>query len=175
MNFYFHMISEWFHTHTWLMLQDAVTGLLPASNLNDHAWVRDNLYSIMAVWGLSMAYKKNADLDEDRAKTYELEQVRHCFVEVIFMVLYEAHFLLGMFFLASFLFCNVFLIHIFLMFIFLTYFSVFILCQVCIHIFCPRSYFLFSDFHSLSFPLQYCSLHLVHHFSMIFRCIDCEV
>lgn len=29
----------------------------------------------MAVWALSMAYKKNADLDEDRAKTYELEQV----------------------------------------------------------------------------------------------------
>ena len=29
----------------------------------------------MAVWGLSMAYKKIADADEDRAKTYELEQV----------------------------------------------------------------------------------------------------
>lgn len=28
----------------------------------------------MAVWALSMAYKKNADFDEDRAKTYELEQ-----------------------------------------------------------------------------------------------------
>ncbi len=29
----------------------------------------------MSVWALSMAYKKNADMDEDRAKTYELEQV----------------------------------------------------------------------------------------------------
>lgn len=38
------------------------------------AWVRDNVYSILAVWALSMAYKKNTDLDEDRAKTYELEQ-----------------------------------------------------------------------------------------------------
>lgn len=55
-----------------------MTGLLPASSDNEHAWVRDNLYSILAVWGLAMAYKKNADLDEDRAKTYELEQVIIC-------------------------------------------------------------------------------------------------
>ncbi|XP_076064896.1 putative phosphorylase b kinase regulatory subunit alpha isoform X4 [Oratosquilla oratoria] len=59
---------------TILKYQNPVTGLLPASPENHHAWVRDNLYSILAVWGLSMAYKKNADLDEDRAKTYELEQ-----------------------------------------------------------------------------------------------------
>lgn len=48
--------------------------MLPLNTSNDHAWVRDNLYSILAVWALSMAYKKNTDLDEDRAKTYELEQ-----------------------------------------------------------------------------------------------------
>ncbi|GLV35729.1 uncharacterized protein CBL_01120 [Carabus blaptoides fortunei] len=36
--------------------QNPVTGLFPA------------------IWGLSMAYKKMADQDEDRAKTYELEQ-----------------------------------------------------------------------------------------------------
>ncbi|XP_015440099.1 PREDICTED: probable phosphorylase b kinase regulatory subunit alpha [Dufourea novaeangliae] len=54
--------------------QNAVTGLFPASPENDHAWVRDNVYCILAVWGLSMAYKKIADADEDRAKTYELEQ-----------------------------------------------------------------------------------------------------
>ncbi|RWS17764.1 hypothetical protein B4U79_14260 [Dinothrombium tinctorium] len=54
--------------------QNAVTGLMPSSANSDHAWVRDNLYSILAVWSLSMAYKKNTDLDEDRAKTYELEQ-----------------------------------------------------------------------------------------------------
>ena len=58
----------------WLQ-QDPVTGLLPASPTNRHAWIRDNVYSIMSVWGLAMAYKKNADMDEDRAKTYELEQV----------------------------------------------------------------------------------------------------
>nr|XP_034174903.1 probable phosphorylase b kinase regulatory subunit alpha isoform X2 [Osmia lignaria] len=54
--------------------QNAVTGLFPASPDNDHAWIRDNIYCILAVWGLSMAYKKIADADEDRAKTYELEQ-----------------------------------------------------------------------------------------------------
>lgn len=32
------------------------------------------MYCILAVWGLSMAYKKIADQDEDRAKAYELEQ-----------------------------------------------------------------------------------------------------
>ncbi|ODN06538.1 putative phosphorylase b kinase regulatory subunit alpha [Orchesella cincta] len=60
---------------TILCYQDPVTGLLPASPTDKHAWIRDNIYSIMSVWGLSMAYKKNADMDEDRAKTYELEQV----------------------------------------------------------------------------------------------------
>lgn len=54
--------------------QDPVTGLIPSHKQGDHAWVRDNVYSILAVWALSMAYRKNADLDEDRAKTYELEQ-----------------------------------------------------------------------------------------------------
>ena len=38
--------------------------------------MRDNIYSILAVWGLGMAYRKNADRDEDKAKAYELEQVR---------------------------------------------------------------------------------------------------
>uniref|UniRef100_A0A1B6E1M5 Phosphorylase b kinase regulatory subunit n=1 Tax=Clastoptera arizonana TaxID=38151 RepID=A0A1B6E1M5_9HEMI len=54
--------------------QNPVTGLFPASQDNEHAWIRDNIYCILAVWGLSMAYKKMADADEDRAKTYELEQ-----------------------------------------------------------------------------------------------------
>lgn len=29
----------------------------------------------MSVWALSLAYRKNADRDEDKAKAYELEQV----------------------------------------------------------------------------------------------------
>ncbi len=52
-----------------------MTGLLPASEQQKDAWVRDNVYSILAVWGLGMAYRKNADRDEDKAKAYELEQV----------------------------------------------------------------------------------------------------
>ena len=55
--------------------QNPVTGLFPASIHNNHAWVRDNVYSVVAVWGLSLAYRKTADLDEDLAKAYELEQV----------------------------------------------------------------------------------------------------
>ena len=58
----------------FLITQNPVTGLLPASAINDHAWIRDNVYSILAVWALSMAYKKYTDMDEDKAKTYELEQ-----------------------------------------------------------------------------------------------------
>ncbi|XP_047661528.1 phosphorylase b kinase regulatory subunit alpha, liver isoform isoform X3 [Tachysurus fulvidraco] len=59
---------------TILCYQNPVTGLLPASAQQKDAWVRDNVYSILAVWGLGMAYRKNADRDEDKAKAYELEQ-----------------------------------------------------------------------------------------------------
>jgi phosphorylase kinase alpha/beta subunit len=69
------------------LFQDPVTGLLPPRikwNSEDHysgkhpkhAWVRDNVYSILAVWALALAYRKNADMDEDRAKAYELTQVK---------------------------------------------------------------------------------------------------
>uniref|UniRef100_A0A8C7KT73 Phosphorylase b kinase regulatory subunit n=1 Tax=Oncorhynchus kisutch TaxID=8019 RepID=A0A8C7KT73_ONCKI len=54
--------------------QDPVTGLLPGDPENHHAWVRDNVYGILSVWALSLAYRKNADRDEDKAKAYELEQ-----------------------------------------------------------------------------------------------------
>ncbi|MGH0145428.1 UNVERIFIED_CONTAM: hypothetical protein FKN15_047990 [Acipenser sinensis] len=59
---------------TILCHQDPVTGLLPASEEQRHAWVRDNVYSILSVWALALAYRKNADRDEDKAKAYELEQ-----------------------------------------------------------------------------------------------------
>uniref|UniRef100_A0A667Y844 Phosphorylase b kinase regulatory subunit n=1 Tax=Myripristis murdjan TaxID=586833 RepID=A0A667Y844_9TELE len=59
---------------TILRHQDPVTGLLPASGEQPDAWVRDNVYSIVSVWALSLAYRKNADRDEDKAKAYELEQ-----------------------------------------------------------------------------------------------------
>ncbi|XP_058148325.1 phosphorylase b kinase regulatory subunit alpha, skeletal muscle isoform isoform X5 [Dasypus novemcinctus] len=59
---------------TILCHQNPVTGLLPASYDQKDAWVRDNVYSILAVWGLGLAYRKNADRDEDKAKAFELEQ-----------------------------------------------------------------------------------------------------
>uniref|UniRef100_UPI0037E93D24 phosphorylase b kinase regulatory subunit alpha, skeletal muscle isoform isoform X2 n=1 Tax=Semicossyphus pulcher TaxID=241346 RepID=UPI0037E93D24 len=59
---------------TILSHQDPVTGLLPASSDQPHSWVRDNVYSVLSVWALSLAYRKNADRDEDKAKAYELEQ-----------------------------------------------------------------------------------------------------
>jgi phosphorylase kinase alpha/beta subunit len=56
--------------------QNPITGLLPAStaitvhgNYTD-AWVRDNIYSILAVWGLGLAYRK---LDENHGRAYALE------------------------------------------------------------------------------------------------------
>ena len=60
-----------------LSRQHPVTGLLPAStSVNAHgdytdAWVRDNVYSIMAVWGLALAYQK---LDNTQGRAYLLEQ-----------------------------------------------------------------------------------------------------
>ncbi|XP_028993202.1 phosphorylase b kinase regulatory subunit alpha, skeletal muscle isoform isoform X4 [Betta splendens] len=59
---------------TILRHQDPVTGLLPGSPDHPDAWVRDNVYSVVSVWALSLAYRKNADRDEDKAKAYELEQ-----------------------------------------------------------------------------------------------------
>lgn len=56
--------------------QHPVTGLLPASTAvtihGDYrdAWVRDNVYSILAVWGLALAYRS---LDDDGGRGYELE------------------------------------------------------------------------------------------------------
>uniref|UniRef100_A0A671VI85 Phosphorylase b kinase regulatory subunit n=1 Tax=Sparus aurata TaxID=8175 RepID=A0A671VI85_SPAAU len=59
---------------TILRHQDPVTGLLPVTPDQPHSWVRDNVYSVVSVWALSLAYRKNADRDEDKAKAYELEQ-----------------------------------------------------------------------------------------------------
>jgi phosphorylase kinase alpha/beta subunit len=60
-----------------LQRQDWVSGLLPAStavtthgNYTD-AWVRDNVYSILAAWGLALAYRRSASRPD---RTYELEQ-----------------------------------------------------------------------------------------------------
>jgi len=59
-----------------LSRQHPVTGLLPAStSVNTHgdytdAWVRDNVYSIICVWGLALAYRHEGD----RVRSDRLEQ-----------------------------------------------------------------------------------------------------
>ncbi|MEN9580022.1 MAG: hypothetical protein RJA70_3031, partial [Pseudomonadota bacterium] len=56
--------------------QHPITGLLPASTAvtlhGDYrdAWVRDNVYSILAVWGLGLAYQQ---LDDDGGRAFELK------------------------------------------------------------------------------------------------------
>lgn len=74
-----HLFNQLFRplilTFILFIFKNPVTGLLSASTEQKDAWVRDNIYSILAVWGLGMAYRKNADRDEDKAKAYELEQV----------------------------------------------------------------------------------------------------
>lgn len=69
-----------------VITQNPVTGLLPASLYRaqfvpekdcSDSWIRDNVYGILAVWGLSLAYCKTVDYGEDKSRQYELEQV--CF------------------------------------------------------------------------------------------------
>ena len=71
LDYYYHQIKK-----IILARQNPITGLLPASTaITAHgdytdAWVRDNVYSILAVWGLALAYRK---IDEDKGRTFELE------------------------------------------------------------------------------------------------------
>ncbi len=71
-------LDYYYHSCQTIILsrQNPITGLLPASTaVNAHgdyndAWVRDNVYSILPVWGLALAYRK---VDEDKGRIYELE------------------------------------------------------------------------------------------------------
>ncbi|KAI8067466.1 glycosyl hydrolases family 15-domain-containing protein [Gongronella butleri] len=78
-----------------LSKQNAASGLIPASvAITSHgdytdAWVRDNVYSIYAVYGLALAYRR---LDEDTGRTFELE---HAVVKLmrglLFAMMRQAH------------------------------------------------------------------------------------
>lgn len=60
---------------TILKHQDAVTGLI-ANNNEDfpaHAWIRDNLYAVHALWAMYRAFQKSSEFDEDLAKAHELK------------------------------------------------------------------------------------------------------
>jgi phosphorylase kinase alpha/beta subunit len=72
-----------------LARQNPITGLMPASTaINTHgdytdAWVRDNVYSILAVWGLALAYRKQ---DGNQERAYELE---HSVIKLMRGLLYS--------------------------------------------------------------------------------------
>src|SRR6478672_12189230 len=75
--------------------QNPITGLLPASTaINAHgdytdAWVRDNVYSILSVWGLALAYRK---LDAEQGRLYELEHsVIKLMRGLLFCMMRQAH------------------------------------------------------------------------------------
>jgi phosphorylase kinase alpha/beta subunit len=75
----FDQLDHYYQQVTRIILsrQHPITGLLPASTaITAHgdytdAWVRDNVYSILAVWGLGLAYRR---LDESDGRTVLLEQ-----------------------------------------------------------------------------------------------------
>ncbi|KAI8846484.1 glycosyl hydrolases family 15-domain-containing protein [Chytridium lagenaria] len=78
-----------------LSRQNPATGLIPASvAITTHgdyrdAWVRDNVYSIMAVWALSLAYRR---IDDDDGRAYELEHATiKCMRGLLFSMMRQAH------------------------------------------------------------------------------------
>lgn len=72
-------LDRHFHAIEKIILsrQDPITGLLPASTaVNAHgdytdAWVRDNVYSILGVWGLALSYRKH---NPEHHRSYLLSQ-----------------------------------------------------------------------------------------------------
>ena len=72
LEYYFNVVYK-----TIIQHQNPVTGLLPAhqiSGCEEHAWIRDNVYSIMSVWALAMAYKNKSDKQEDQSRAFLLEK-----------------------------------------------------------------------------------------------------
>ena len=51
----------------FLARQHPITGLMPASTANTvhgnygDAWVRDNVYSVQAIWGLALAWRRQGE------------------------------------------------------------------------------------------------------------------
>ncbi|KAJ3272324.1 hypothetical protein HDV01_005758 [Terramyces sp. JEL0728] len=81
-------------TRIILARQNAASGLIPASvAITTHgdyrdAWVRDNVYSILAVWGLGLAYRR---LDDDQGRAYELEHATiKCMRGLLFAMMRQA-------------------------------------------------------------------------------------
>ncbi|CAL8068730.1 unnamed protein product [Calicophoron daubneyi] len=69
LDYYYDLLNS-----TIVCYQNTLTGLIPSSQSSSHAWVRDNVYASLSIWGLSLAYRKLPDVDEDRSRGYELEK-----------------------------------------------------------------------------------------------------
>eukprot|EP00842_Homolaphlyctis_polyrhiza_P003728 jgi/Hompol1/4356/HPOL_001754-RA len=74
--------------------QNPATGLIPASTaVTTHgdyrdAWTRDNVYSILAVWGLALAYRR---IDDEDGRAYELEHATiKCMRGLLFAMIRQA-------------------------------------------------------------------------------------
>ncbi|KAJ3070694.1 hypothetical protein HDU98_006295 [Podochytrium sp. JEL0797] len=87
---YYHEVSS-----IILSRQNPATGLIPASvAVTTHgdyrdAWIRDNVYSIMAAWGLALAYRR---IDDDEGRAYELEHATiKCMRGILFCYMRQAH------------------------------------------------------------------------------------
>ena len=89
-------LEKYYHevTHIITVKQNAASGLIPASVAKTahgdytDAWVRDNVYSILAVWGLSLAYRR---LDDDQGRAYELEHATiKCMRGLLFAMMRQA-------------------------------------------------------------------------------------
>eukprot|EP00124_Ichthyophonus_hoferi_P001166 Ihof_evm7s55 gene=Ihof_evmTU7s55 len=109
LRYYYELVKN-----TILVQQHPVTGLLPSfydttqtkapvvdthpnkpnSSKNKsqwHAWVRDNVYGIMAVWGLALAFKKSVDTNSI-ALAYEMEQsVVKLMRSILFSMMCQVH------------------------------------------------------------------------------------
>ncbi|KAJ3375103.1 hypothetical protein GGF31_005825 [Allomyces arbusculus] len=90
LDYYYDMVSE-----IILSRQHPATGLIPASvAVTSHgdyrdAWTRDNVYSILAVWGLALAYRR---VNDNLGRAYELEHaVVKCMRGLLFAMMRQAH------------------------------------------------------------------------------------
>jgi phosphorylase kinase alpha/beta subunit len=90
-------LDRYYHQIQSIILdrQNPITGLFPASTaITAHgdytdAWVRDNVYTIFAVWGLALAYRK---VDAPPGRLFELEQsVVKLMRGLLFCMMRQAH------------------------------------------------------------------------------------